>query len=128
MSDRAVVFSPNAQLTRWIEEELSGDAIEIDWHTSMSTIAAALTSPMAFLDVLVVDFESVSTAEERRLEGIRDSGWRGRIVALGDVPPELRVRLQIECVLSRPFGSERLRTAVLSPSRLRRTAPISSLK
>lgn len=62
--------------------------------------------------VLIADFDAMSAADVLHLHQVRERGWFGSIVALGAVPEDLRVSLNIETILKRPFTSETLRKAM----------------
>jgi hypothetical protein len=53
--------------------------------------------------ILVIDLDALTAGELFHVHQIREHGWCGTIVALGQVPPSLRASLKIARVIRAPF-------------------------
>jgi hypothetical protein len=108
-----LIFAPDAGVMAWVESELGGQAFSLQVARSAREIVTALVDdPPPRAQILVSDFDALSASDVLGLHAIRDRGWFGSIVALGNVSPELRASLSVEQVLGRPLVAEQLRTAV----------------
>jgi hypothetical protein len=106
---RAIIFSPATERERWIEAELARARAMIQIGYSVRQLVMALCEdPPPRPQILIVDMDSLAPAEVVQLHAIRERGWFGTIVALGNVPPALRRSLQIEKVLTVPFVEDAL--------------------
>jgi hypothetical protein len=110
---RALVFAPTPQRARWIESELDRDGAVLQVGRTMANIVSALVEdPAPYPSLLVVDFDATSASDVLRLHAVRDRGWCGTIVGIGDVPAALRTSLTIDHVLKPPFVRDSLRDAI----------------
>ncbi len=112
-ANRVLIFAPDPRLRRWIEEELAGEPLVVAVaRTAADIVRVLVETPPPRPGILVVDLDAMSPSDVLRVHMIRDRGWAGFVIALGDVAEELRTTLNVEHVLARPFGSEVLRTLV----------------
>ncbi len=112
-ANRVVIFAPDPHLRRWIEEELAGESLVVAVaHTAADIVRALVETPPPRPGILVVDLDAMSPSDVLRVHTIRDRGWAGSMIAVGEVAAELRTTLNVEHVLARPLGSEVLRKLV----------------
>ncbi|MGE5186385.1 MAG: hypothetical protein ACM31C_30225 [Acidobacteriota bacterium] len=98
---------------RWIEEELAGEHVIVQVaRTARDIVRALIQDPPPRAQLLVADLDAMSASDVLGVHAIRDRGWFGSLIALGEVADELRGTLNIAHVLRRPLGSEGLRKAV----------------
>jgi len=105
-----VAFAPRPSTLRWINEELTDEAIRIIAATSVVDLVARL-SERANL-IAIVDFDALTESDVQDLLDVRGDRWTGALIALGRVEPDVRSVLGVREMLVRPFGSERLRKAM----------------
>jgi hypothetical protein len=106
---RTLIYAPEATRAEWIEQELSHAPITIQIGRRVRTIVAALVrDPPPRPDVLIIDFDAVSRTDLAALHTIRQQGWFGRMIALGNVPPEICTSLGIDHVISMPLVRDSL--------------------
>jgi hypothetical protein len=116
-----LVFAPEPNRARWIETELTQVApavlesreprpkITIQLGRRVRTVVYALTKdPPPRPTVLIVDFDAISPGELFELHAIRHDGWTGRLIGLGDVPPDLVTSLEVDDVFTAPFVRDSL--------------------
>ena len=84
-----------------LERALDGYTIQLSRSTN-TLIAALANDPPPRPQVLVIDLDPLTPIELFELHRLRECGWFGSIIALGDVPKSLRQSLGIETVLPRP--------------------------
>src|SRR5678815_1282576 len=110
---RITVFAPKRGTLRWIVDELADEPHEVESVESIGLLVARLTEhPAPQPLVAIADFDAMTGAEIAKLEGLRERGWDGTMIALGQPTFEARAALHIRHVIARPFGSEVLRKAV----------------
>ena len=103
-----LLYVPNPEHKPWIDRELGGDsAIQVAQNVS-ELVAAVVEDSRTRPQIVVVDLDSLSAGELFHLHEIRERGWCGVIVALGQVPPSLRASLQITSVIRAPFAKNAL--------------------
>ncbi|TMQ11870.1 MAG: hypothetical protein E6J90_33320 [Deltaproteobacteria bacterium] len=106
---RTLIYAPEAVRAAWVENELSHAPITIQIGRSVSAVVAALVKdPPPRPEVLVVDFEALSTRELAELHAIRQEGWPGRLIGLGNIAIEVRASLRIDEVLEPPLVHDTL--------------------
>ena len=106
---RTLIFAPEPTRAAWIERELCHAPITIQIGRRIRTIVAALVKdPPPRPQLLIVDFDAVSADEIVELHAIRQGGWDGRLIAVGNVWPELRASLAIDDVLAPPLVRDSL--------------------
>jgi hypothetical protein len=106
---RALVFAPDKARAAWIDRELSHAPITVQIGRSARNVVAALTrDPPPRPDVLVIDFDAIVPVDLVELHAIRPGGWFGRMIGVGDVPPELCASLGVDDVLAPPLVRDSL--------------------
>jgi hypothetical protein len=111
--NRILIFAPDAEVMAWVEAELGGESFTLQVARSAREIVRALVDdPPPRAQILVSDFDALSASDVLGMHAIRDRGWFGSIIALGNVSPELRASLSIEHVVARPLTTEQLRKIV----------------
>jgi len=72
------------------------------------TLTALRPSPQ----FLVIDAEAMSPFQVAVLAGIRDAGWRGSVIGIGDVSIDMQHSVGVDVIVDRSLGSEVLRNAL----------------
>jgi hypothetical protein len=97
----------------WVEGELYGEEITLQIARSVAqAVSALIEDPPPRATILVCDFDAISAAETMHLHQIRERGWFGAILGLGQVAAALRTSLAITHVLAPPFRKNSLRNAI----------------
>jgi len=110
---RVLVYAPSETHAVWIEAELADEAVLVQLGHSVAQVVSALVEdPPPRPQVLIADFDALDGGEIMHLHLLREQGWFGRIVALGDVPSSLRTSLSIEHLLHPPFAAGALRELI----------------
>jgi len=110
---RVLVFAPSESRLSWIESELVDEPVMVQIGHSVSQVVSALVEdPPPRPQVLIADFDAMNGGEIMHLHLLREQGWFGRIIALGELPPSLRRSLSIERVLTAPFVQNALRDVI----------------
>jgi hypothetical protein len=110
----AIVYSPTAERGRWVEHELARGGTTVQHAAGVKDVVSALiddTGPRP--QILVIDLDALSAGELFHLHQIREAGWCGTIVALGMIPPSLRVSLKINRVIPPPFVEDALADEII---------------
>ncbi|HEY5934247.1 MAG TPA: hypothetical protein VIU61_06430 [Kofleriaceae bacterium] len=106
---RVMVYAPVAELATWIESELKRRGVT--WQTARTVpqiLAGLIDDPPPRAQILVADFGPMSPIDVLQLHGIRERGWFGVIIGLGEVSTDLRKSLQIEAVIGPPYKPDAL--------------------
>lgn len=112
MTLRVLVLAADATLT-WIVDELTNAAITLQVTSSVDHVVAALVSdPPPRATILVCDFDTLDAAQLVELHQVRERGWCGVIIGLGNVPAPVRKSLAVTHVFAPPFVRHALRNAV----------------
>jgi len=111
---RILLHAPDAKVKAWIERELAGRYHVLAARSAREIVTVLIDDPPPRPQVLVVDFDALSSADVLGLSSVRDRGWFGAIIALGSVSNDLARSMNINVVLARPLESELLREAVES--------------
>jgi hypothetical protein len=110
---RVLVYAPSPMRLAWIEDELAGRQVLLQIGFSVAQVVSALVEdPPPRPQVLVADFDAMAPGELMHLHVLREQGWFGRIIALGDLPPALTSSLSIERVIGAPFARDALRNSI----------------
>jgi hypothetical protein len=110
---RVLVYAPTETRAAWIETELAVESVMIQiGHSVEHVVSALVEDPPPRPQVLIADFDDLEPGELMHLHVLREQGWFGRIIALGDVPATLRSSLSIETVLRPPFVRSTLRDVI----------------
>jgi hypothetical protein len=75
-------------------------------------VTSLIDEPPPRPQILVVDFDALTATDVLELHAIRERGWFGSIIALGDVSADLRRSLAIEHVVALPLAGATLRRAI----------------
>lgn len=117
-----LVYASDGPRLTWCDGELDASGLMVQRGRSIPEIVAALVEdPPPRPQVLVADFDLITTAELQLLHAIRQQGWFGTVFGLGKVSMALRRSLQIERVFSIPLPRHGLRAALASLSHDART-------
>ena len=98
-----VVYAPTPERREWVEQELTVDATIQLAHGVDELVSTLIEDAHPRPQLLVVDLDRLSAGELFHLHKIREHGWCGGLIALGQVPPSLRASLQVTRVLGAPF-------------------------
>jgi len=124
---RVIAFAKDPTLTRWIEQELSGQQLAVEVvNTVREMLDALIHRDPPHAQIVVVDFDAMTPAEVLELHGIRDA-WFGAVIGVGTVTEELRTSLNVERVLDRSLRPGVLRTAVAAVGLDRATTKMTKL-
>jgi hypothetical protein len=125
---RVLVYAPDSRHTAWIESELSHRSVMVQLGFSVAQVVSALVEdPPPRPQILVADFEHISPGDLFHLHVLREQGWFGRILAIGELPPELCTSLAVEYVIRAPYPRDALRDLVMSTSFVAATAKLPVL-
>jgi len=103
---RTMIFAPEPTRAAWIESELSRAPISITIQTGRkvrTVVSALVRDPEPRPKVLIVDFDAVSPGELLELHTIREEGWAGRVIGIGNVTRELAESLGVDHVFAPPL-------------------------
>jgi hypothetical protein len=120
-----VVYGVSGRALAWIESELGVAGVAVQKCETVDAVVAALSAARPRPQVLIADFDAVSTHELVRLHALRQDGWFGTVFGLGRVPMALRKSLSIERVFAAPLPRHGLRAAL--PTFGARTVPIARI-
>lgn len=113
---RVLVYARQAPRASWVETELQHRTVIVQLGFSVAQVVSALVEdPPPRPQILVADFDDMDAGELFHLQVLREQGWFGRIIALGDVPETLCQSLSIERVIGTPFPRDALRDAITEP-------------
>jgi hypothetical protein len=108
--DRVLVFARDPVVLRWIEHELFGEPVSSSIVDSLTDVVATLTlSPPPWPRYLIIDAAELSEPDIRLLGAIREAGWPGAVIAIGDASTDAHRSLGIDAVVPRTLGCEVLR-------------------
>ena len=128
--DRVLIYARDAALLRSIEHDLFGERVSSHVVDSLTSVVASLTLiPPPWPQYLILDVTEISPADVQLLGAIREAGWPGVVIAIGDASGEMRHTLGTDVVLPRNFGNEVLRNALKDSTMARqpvRTRELSS--
>jgi hypothetical protein len=110
--DRILVFASDPALRRWVEHETFGERVSVEFVDALADIVTTLTLvPPPWPQFLIIDAEAISLGDLELLAAIREAGWSGAVIAVGDASEALQRALGTDLVLPRTFECERLRNA-----------------
>lgn len=116
--ERILVFAPDPQVRVWIEHETFGEHYTVETVESIADILTCLTLvPPPWPQFLIVEVDAISREDAELLAAIRDGGWSGIAIAIGDPGKPLQRSLGIDIVLPRTLDYELLRDALKSFTR-----------
>lgn len=105
-----MAYAPRTSTVRWINEELTDEAIRVVVAASVADLVARVAERPTM--IAIVDFDALTEADIQALLNVRGDRWTGALIALGRVESDLRQVLGVRETVLRPFGSERLRKAM----------------
>jgi hypothetical protein len=112
---RALVYAPSESRAAWIETELEREPVMVQIAQSIEhAVSALIEDPPPRPQVLIADFDDMTPGELFHLHVLREQGWFGRIIALGDLPPALCSSLTVDHVLPSPLAGGALRSVIAS--------------
>jgi hypothetical protein len=121
--DRVLIYTSDATLLRSIEHDLFGERLTSHVVRSLTDVITNLTLvPPPWPQYLIVDAAAISPADAPLLGAIREAGWRGVVIAIGDPSAETCHSLGIDVVLPRSFGTEVLRNSLKHAAMAQQTA------
>jgi hypothetical protein len=110
---RVLVYAPSETPLSWIESELVDEPVMVQiGHSVAQVVSALVEDPPPRPQVLIADFDAMNGGEIMHLHLLREQGWFGRILALGNVPASLRSSLSIDHALRPPFVTGALRDVI----------------
>lgn len=111
---RVLVYARQPLRAEWVQDELAIRGVMTQIGFSVDHVVSALVEdPPPRPQVLVADFDDLDAGEVLHLQVLREQGWFGRIIAIGErVPATLCQSLLIERVLTPPLVRGALRSAV----------------
>jgi hypothetical protein len=108
-----IVYAPTPERMRWVEQELKVDTAIQRARDVAELVAVLVEDSRTRPQLLVIDLDSLSAGELFHVHQIREHGWCGEIVALGQVPPSLRASLKITHTIRAPFVEHALSDALI---------------
>lgn len=118
---RVLVYAHDANLA-WVERELIHTRALVQIARTMRDLVAALVEdPPPRPQVLIADFDDMRAAELLELHTLRDRGWFGSVLAIGDVSLALTRSLRIERTFSAPLPPNALRSMLTTMDHERQT-------
>jgi len=110
---RALVYVVDDARMQWVEEELVGEPITLQIGRNAAQVVTALVDdPPPRAQILIVDVDALAPVDLLQLHQIRERGWFGAVVAIGQVPAALRSSLSIGHVLAPPLRRYALRNTI----------------
>jgi hypothetical protein len=110
---RVLVYAPKRAAA--LEAELADKSVIIQIGFSVAQVVSALVEdPPPRPQILIADFDEMGPGEIMHLHVLREQGWFGRIIAIGDLPAALRSSLAVERVITAPFTRDVLRDVIRS--------------
>jgi hypothetical protein len=106
---RALVYVVDTARATWVEEELVDEPITLQIARN---VMQAVEDPPPRAQILILDVDSIAPVDLLQLHQIRERGWFGAIIAIGQVPAALRSSLSIAHVLIPPLRRFALRNTV----------------
>ena len=108
---RVLVYAPRRAAA--LEAAIADKTVLVQISFSVDHVVSALVEdPPPRPQILIADFDDLSAGEIMHLHVLREQGWFGRIIALGDLPPALRASLDIERVVAAPLARDVLRDVI----------------
>jgi hypothetical protein len=121
---RVLVYCPDRNLEQWIDSELETEPVIIQVSITIREVVRALiVDPPPRAQLLVADFACMTAIDALDLHQLRERGWFGAIIGVGEVSTDLRKSLRIDRVV-RPRVRSALRNAVSAIGLHRPTTPL----
>jgi hypothetical protein len=108
--DQVLIYARDPAVLRWIDHELFGERLASTVVGTLTDVVANLTlTPPPWPRYLIIDSDDISAADIRLLASIREAGWPGVVLAIGDAPRHLHQSLGVDISVPRNFEYEALR-------------------
>ena len=108
---RVLVYAPKRAAA--LEAAIADKTVLVQIGFSVDQVVSALIEdPPPRPQILIADFDDMGAGEIMHLHVLREQGWFGRIIAVGDLPPALRASLDIERVVAAPLARDVLRDVI----------------
>ena len=110
---RVLIYAPDPEVRRWVEHELFAEAVNPHAVESLADVVTTLTLvPPPWPQILIIDADAIGPADLDLLRTIRESGWAGSVISIGEPSNGMQRCLDVDIALPRTFKSEMLRTAI----------------
>jgi hypothetical protein len=110
-----LVFTRDPGFRLWVEHETFGEHVSIELVDALADVVTSLTLvPPPWPGLLIVDVDALPPDEVNGLAAIRDAGWPGIALAVGDAPAWLQRSLSTDVILPRTLKCELLRNALVT--------------
>jgi hypothetical protein len=93
------------ELTTFVADALAFEPVQVATCRELGTLAS---SP----DLLIVEFERSPPIDD--LRALRERGWKGSLLAIGNVATDVQQTLGVGCVLAAKLTSRELKRVVRS--------------
>lgn len=88
--ERVLVFARDPAFLRWIDHELFGERLSTTVVSTLADVVASLTLvPPPWPCTLILDGAELTAGDGALLSSIREAGWPGIVIAVGDGCNEL---------------------------------------
>src|SRR5215471_18340791 len=105
--DRVLIFAPDPLVLRWIDHELFGERVTTQVVESLAEVVTTLTLvPPPWPQFLIIDVAAISSCDTDMLRAIREAGWPGVVIAIGDASRDQLLSLGVDLVLGRSLDRE----------------------
>jgi hypothetical protein len=110
---RVLVYAPKRAAA--LEAAIADKTVLVQLGFSVDQVVSALIEdPPPRPQILIADFDDMGAGEIMHLHVLREQGWFGRIIALGELPQALCTSLGVERVVSVPLARDALRDLIRS--------------
>ena len=110
---RVLVYAPKRAAA--LEAAIADKTVLVQLGFSVDQVVSALIEdPPPRPQILIADFDDMGAGEIMHLHVLREQGWFGRIIALGELPQALCASLGVERVVSVPLARDALRDLIRS--------------
>lgn len=101
-----MVYAPGSTRDVWIADELSRTDADYALARNVTEVFRALIdAPLPRPAVLVVDFDHMHPADILELHMLRERGWCGITIGVGQIPRSLQTSLGIERIVGAELGA-----------------------
>jgi hypothetical protein len=108
---RVLVYAPKRAAA--LESAIADKTVLVQLGFSVDQVVSALIEdPPPRPQILIADFDDMGAGEIMHLHVLREQGWFGRIIALGDLPQALCTSLNIARVVTTPLARDALRDVI----------------
>jgi hypothetical protein len=108
---RVLVYAPKRAAA--LEAAIADKTVLVQLGFSVDQVVSALIEdPPPRPQILIADFDDMGAGEIMHLHVLREQGWFGRIIALGELPQALCTSLGVERIVSVPLARDALRDVI----------------